>query len=148
MGWDEAGGEGVEPDKERPALPWPAQIGSRLSYQRPLHPPAPQSRSSLRERCQRLCHPSSLAPPHMPAVRTVCGRRQSPRQDPGGQPKPMPPVTSPPLQQLPTLTPPCPLRPTAGTGNILGEMGGGKLRGGGGRQCGWRPFLGNRTPGP
>lgn len=97
-GRGEAGAEGIEPGKARPELPWPAPIGFPLHQISAPPPTAAQSRSSVRERCQRLCHPSSLAPPHTPAVRTVCGRGYSPGPDPGGQPKPVPP-------KLPVLLP-------------------------------------------
>lgn len=56
---------------------WPAQIRSPLAQISNPPPTRSESRSSLRQRCQRLCHSSSLAPPHMPAVGTVRGRRQS-----------------------------------------------------------------------
>lgn len=108
----------------------------------PLHPPAPRSSSSLRGRCQRLCHPSSLAPPHMPAVPTVRGRRLSPGPDPGGQTKPMP-------QSYQSSSPTAAdaeaaMSSPAHSRNRKCSRGSRRRKVKGGGREAWRPFLGNR----
>lgn len=133
------GDDGMKPgewasNQRRHGPTWPGGRRSGLLSlgSAPLHPLAPQSRSSWGKMSASL--PALIPRSAPPAYRTHCPRPPPAPSDriQAVSQSPCPKVTSPPLLQLPTQKPPCPLRSTAGTGNVPREVGGGKLRGGDG----------------
>lgn len=138
-GWDRRGRR--RGDRARHGAARAASVSSP-SDQRPSTLPLP-STEALLDMPESL---PSLIPRSAPHVRRTDHLRPLPVPRTGSR-RPAkahaPRVTSPPPQEQPTQKPPCLLRPTAGTGNTLGEVRGGKLRVGA-REGGYRPFLGNQ----